>query len=154
MRSRELTLDQAKRMWPRLYTRLSVGGLNECWEWHGAKAGGYGQIALDGKLYQVHRVVWTRTRAVIPDGLTIDHLCRNRACANPRHLEVVPMRENTLRGVGPTAVNAHKTHCKRGHAFTPENIYTRPTGQRECLICKKTVHAAGRGYVPVGERES
>ena len=149
-----LTLEQAREIRPRLFKRLSIGGWDACWEWKGAKSRGHGQVGYRYKLLQVHRVAYTLWREPIPDGLTIDHLCRNRACANPRHLEVVPMRENVLRGAGPTAGNAYKTHCIRGHEFTPENTYQRPgTHYRECRICKKAFHSLGRGHGPKrGER--
>lgn len=70
------------------------------------------------------------------EGKTIDHLCRNRGCVNPLHLQAVPMRENTLRGFGPSAENARKTHCKRGHEFTPENTYLHD-GRRICKQCNR-----------------
>jgi len=72
----------------------------------------------------------------IPDGKQLDHLCRNHACVNPSHLEVVSGRENVVRGIGPTAKNAKKTHCVNGHALTPENLYRHsPAGGRKCKAC-------------------
>lgn len=73
-------------------------------------------------------------------GMQIDHLCRNHDCVNPEHLEVVTQAENMRRGIGATAINARKTHCKHGHEFTPENIYRRPNG-RECMTCLKERNA-------------
>jgi hypothetical protein len=72
--------------------------------------------------------------------LKLDHLCRNPACVRPDHLEAVTARENTLRGIGPTAVNALKTHCVHGHEFTPEN--TRMKGIRR--VCRECQRAANR----------
>jgi hypothetical protein len=121
----------------RLRASLSVGGLDSCWEWQGAQANGYGVLWVDGRPQYVHRLVWTHLRDPIPDGLTLDHLCRNSACANPRHLEVVTHRENILRGTGVSAQHARKTHCKRGHEFTSENTRIETNGARRCLTCER-----------------
>lgn len=92
-------------------------------------------LAKDVATFEVHRVVWTLWRKPIPQGLTIDHLCRNKGCANPRHLEPVAHRENVLRGVSPAARHAQKIHCTNGHEFTPENTY-RYGGGRFCRACR------------------
>jgi len=110
---------------------------NGCWEWRGIKRIGYGQFHFQGKQVQAHRLSYELLVAPIPEGLTIDHLCRNRACVNPAHLEPILIRENILRGTGPTARNAVKTHCKRGHLLDLFNIYRHPDGRRECRICKR-----------------
>ncbi len=69
--------------------------------------------------------------------MTLDHLCRNKACVNPEHLEPVTQKENVLRGVGPTAINAKKTHCIRGHEFNEQNTIFHPrTNYRTCRVCK------------------
>lgn len=122
----------------RLLNRLSIGGWGQCWEWKGCKSVGYGKISGYSKMHSTHRVAYTLWRGLIPDGCALDHLCRNRACANPAHLEIVTHRENILRGTGVTARNALKTHCKYGHEFTPDNTYARQDG-RECLTCKRTL---------------
>lgn len=75
----------------------------------------------------------------IPDGLHLDHLCRNRRCVNPDHLEPVTHRENTLRGIGFGALNAAKTHCANDHAYTPANTYIDPLGYRHCRACRRRV---------------
>jgi hypothetical protein len=80
----------------------------------------------------------------IPEGLTIDHLCRNRGCVNPAHLEAVTNRTNLLRGDGIAALNARKTHCKRGHEFTPENTYVWREGTRACRACHTAQEQARR----------
>jgi len=73
----------------------------------------------------------------IPDGFHIDHLCRNRACANPAHLEAVPPRVNILRGVGMSAIHARQTHCVNGHPFDAENTLILPDGERCCRTCNR-----------------
>lgn len=107
----------------------------ECWPWQGPSAGsGYGGIQVDGKTKRAHRVVYESVRGPIPDSLVLDHLCRNRCCVNPWHLEPVPVAENTMRGYGAPAINARKTHCQYGHEFTPENtrVYQNRRVCREC----------------------
>lgn len=110
-----------------------------CWLWTGSKAGGgYGQMWYMGRMVYVHRVAYEIYVAEIPEGLTIDHLCHTRNCVNPDHLEAVSFRENVLRGNGPTAINARKTHCKNGHEFTPENTFiSRKAGRDPSRGCRK-----------------
>jgi hypothetical protein len=117
-------------------TVLTPGG---CWEWTGATGGSrrYGCISVKGVTRRAHRVAYELLAGPIPDGLELDHLCRNRLCVNPEHLEPVTHRENVLRGDAPPAANVSKTHCPRGHELTPENTYTRRgrPGGRECRAC-------------------
>jgi hypothetical protein len=76
--------------------------------------------------------------AEIPEDLTLDHLCRNRACCNPWHLEPVTAVVNVMRGVAPTAQHARATECVSGHPFDDENTYRNPTtGQRSCRACAR-----------------
>ena len=91
-----------------------------------------------------HRAYYERYVGPIPEGLVIDHLCRNRRCVNPTHLEPVTSAENNLRGLGPGAVNRRKKACHRGHAFTPENTYHPPSDpkHRMCRACPTIVRAA------------
>lgn len=112
-----------------------------CWLWTGTVTyNGYGIFEVNGKKIRAHRFSYELHKGPIPDGLTIDHLCRVRCCVNPDHLEAVTMRENTLRGYGISAQNARKTHCIYGHPLSGENIrvYKRPgRHQRICKTCQK-----------------
>lgn len=128
---------------PRLASKFTVS--DGCWEWTGTRTYGYGRFRLRGKYVQAHRLMYELLVGPIPDGLQLDHLCRNRACVRPSHLEPVTQRENILRGEGPTANNATKTHCRYGHEFTPENTYQVKTGGRFCRACARARwHARAR----------
>jgi hypothetical protein len=117
---------------------------DECWTWKGSHSrNGYARIKVSGRLLQAHRVMYEGLVGPIPDGLTIDHLCRNRGCVNPAHLEAVTHGVNVLRGVGFSAQNARKTHCKRGHLLSGSNLYVRCDGRRVCITCK---NERERGY--------
>lgn len=109
-----------------------------CWAWIGLfDKNGYGRF-WDGRSHQrAHRAAYELLVEPIPDGLVIDHLCRNTTCVNPSHLEPVTVRENTLRGLGPASINAKKTHCGRGHEFSVENTHIDTKGKRVCKTCQK-----------------
>lgn len=112
---------------------------NGCWLWTGCRnAEGYARFYLrpNCQIIGAHRFSYEIHKGKIPKGLTIDHLCRNRGCVNPAHMELVSQKENTLRGNGVTALNARKTHCKHGHLFSADNIYSLPYG-RHCKQCTK-----------------
>lgn len=120
----------------RFFARVTQVG--ECWEWHRKDPNGYGAQFDDKNVkWLPHRWAYTFLRADIPEGLELDHLCRNRACVNPWHLEPVTRRVNAQRGVG--SIEA----CKHGHPYTPENTYTRPDrGTRQCRTCAALRSAA------------
>ena len=106
----------------------------ECWNWQGGKRGnGYGSF-YDGRTVPAHRYCYEALVGDIPAHLEPDHLCRNRACVRPDHLELVTHQENTRRGTG-WARNGNNTHCIHGHAFDAKNTYIRKNGTRRCRRC-------------------
>lgn len=111
-----------------------------CWRWLGSRsADGYGRFSLTArKRVYAHRWLYELVRGPLPPGLQLDHLCHNRSCVNPAHLEPVTARENTLRGRGVAALHARKTRCARGHAFTPTNTIRYGPGRRwrDCRQCR------------------
>ena len=97
---------------------------SDCWEWRGALSSkGYGNFGVgNGRTGHSHRVAYLALIGDIPPQLELDHLCRNRACVNPAHLEAVSGRVNNLRGTSPAALRARRTHCPRGHALRGNNL--------------------------------
>lgn len=128
----------------RFWAKVDKSDPNGCWTWTAARLNGYGRFALIGASRLAHRIAFEDARGPIPDGLTLDHLCRNRACVNPDHLEPTTARVNVLRGETVTAENAAKTHCKRGHPFDGANTYRQRCGGRMCRSCERQRKAAVR----------
>lgn len=124
-----------------------------CWEWTGRlDTFGYGQVDWPNskKAQSAHRAIYKHLIGEIPEGMELDHLCRNRRCANPAHLEPVTHRENCRRGLKGIL----RTHCKLGHELTPENTYVQPkTGQRHCRKCKRATLIAWAKANPERYRE-
>ena len=115
-----------------------------CWIWKGCNRGdGYGAFSIRGRGILPHRFGYELSKGEIPKGLQIDHLCRNRLCVNPEHLEAVSQKENILRGDSAITRNRLKTHCPRGHPLIAGNLdnYEAKKGYRYCLICRR-MHSA------------
>lgn len=116
-----------------------------CWIWSGAHFwAGYARVKYHGRDGVAHRVAWILTHGPVPDGLELDHLCRNRGCVNPSHLEPVTHRENEFRGMTIIRENMLKTHCKRGHPLSGDNLFIRRVGARHYYACHKMHGAKSR----------
>jgi hypothetical protein len=110
-----------------------------CWIWLGSHVTKeeYGRFWLQGKTVNAHRASWILFKGMIPEDKQIDHLCRNRRCVNPDHLEVVEQKENILRGESLSAKRARQTHCVHGHELSGPNLYIRHGGGRRCRKCAR-----------------
>ena len=110
--------------------------VGDCWQWQGYLTHGYGHLSIGprGEAVQVpaHRFSYELFVGPIPDNLEIDHLCRNRGCVNPEHLEPVTRKDNILRGRGLSAQNARRVTCPRGHGYD----HVKPDGSRLCRECQ------------------
>jgi hypothetical protein len=102
--------------------------------------GGYARINVGKRPMYVHRVAYELAKGPIPNGYEIDHLCRNPACCNPDHLEVVTRAENNRRSNSVSAVCSRMTHCAEGHALSGANLIIRKNGQRRCRECNNRWH--------------
>lgn len=107
-----------------------------CLEWTAAiSPDGYGRFGYKGENWNAYKWLYEQCYDLVPKNRELDHLCRNRKCVAPLHLEVVTKRENVLRGVGPTAINARKTHCSNGHLLSDDNVWVRDGTGRCCKAC-------------------
>lgn len=137
-----------RKLLTRLFSKIKVSSEHfyegvPCWEWQAFRdKDGYGKTGyqpIDGKRYTpgVHRLMYQLFVEIIPFHLVTDHLCRNRCCCNPVHIEPVTVKVNTLRSpISPASLNALKTHCSNGHPFTDEHLATSPSlKERKCRTC-------------------
>lgn len=126
----------------------NINKTNFCWIWKAGRCGGntiprgeYGVFWNGEKQIYAHRFSYELfNKKTIKKGFQIDHLCNNKLCCNPDHLKEVTCRENILKANSSPAINSRKTHCKRGHEFTPSNIYLTSYGYRQCITCRKLVN--------------
>lgn len=133
------------------WARIDLSNPDGCWPWlRGCDSNGYGHVGVHGDVYLTHRLAYELLVGPIPAGLTIDHICRNRPCCNPYHMEPVTRGENRRRAPisGRAAVHAAKTHCDNGHEFTVENtqLYVRP-GKAATRVCRACASEKNRRYL-------
>lgn len=132
---------EVERFW------TNVQQTETCWLWTGRKnRWGYGDFVITRDRKEINRrasrYAFELLRRPIPEGLELDHLCKNTSCVNPDHLEPVTHRENVMRSDNFTAINARKTHCPRGHPYDEANTYITKSGTRACRICYRGHQAA------------
>jgi hypothetical protein len=117
----------------------NVERTESCWIWTGSlHHAGYGQVMVKYRNLRAHRLSYYAWKG--DTDRILDHLCRNPRCVNPEHLEAVTYQENTLRGIGPSSVNAKKTECRRGHSLAGAPISK--NGERRCRQCERITCAA------------
>lgn len=114
-----------------------------CWFWQGSQNGrGYGKLGRQGKMYLAHRVAFFSEYGWCPREL--DHICNERSCVRPNHLQPTSHRLNVLRSAGISALAARVTHCPRGHPYTGGNVKYERDGSRKCRTCANAVARAWR----------
>lgn len=132
-------VNQLRASWVSKIEITHVDGVEvpgDCWLWHGYcdKVSGYGRVTVNKTPFYLHRFTYAQFVGPIPSGLHIDHLCRQRNCCAPHHLEAVTCLENVRRGI-----RASQTHCKNDHPLSGENVYIikSPQGEhRQCRACR------------------
>lgn len=143
---RPLTREALLRVEDRFFSKVDPG---LCWEWQGKpNSYGYGRMRIDGDLYFAHRIAWELLVGPIPEGLVIDHMCVNKICVCPEHLDPVTQTVNAKRGKWVEAsvdVKKSRTHCIRNHPLFGDNLYVTPNGRRNCRECRRTASALFQG---------
>lgn len=129
---------------PYFASRVEIGPKNVCWPYNGYTIKGYGKVnRRRGKIkryYNAHRWAWILLNYEPESNIEIDHLCKNKLCVNPNHLEAVSKRENLKRSNCKSSINSKKTHCLNGHEFNNENTYwfkNKYGMMRKCIPCAK-----------------
>ena len=112
---------------------------NYCWNWKlSLDKDGYGRIKVNRKKIGAHRFSYELIKGEIPEGLQLDHICKNKACVNPDHLEAVTCDENIKRAENQvTTINSRKTHCPKGHPYSGDNLFFVKSGHRGCKTCHR-----------------
>jgi hypothetical protein len=138
----------SKAFWQRVKP-LSSG----CWQWNGfVRADGYGDIGFTESRIRAHRLGWLLLRGEIPEGMELDHLCRNHRCVNPAHLEPVTHKENLFRGEGISAKYVKRTECSYGHPLSGDNLVILPNGARRCQECHRNYEYARKRRLNIPAR--
>lgn len=142
--ARPNVIHNPQKILSRIYRRVKIEP-NGCHTWKGHLHHGYGQIRCEGPMWMVHRVVWTIQKGPIPHHLVTDHLCRNRACCNIAHMELVTDQENIRRGDAGKFWSS-KTHCPHGHPYSGDNlvIMNQANGRFRKRICRACYNALRR----------
>lgn len=147
----------------RFWSKVDKSG--DCWLWLAGGMNGYGVFSTyeDGKslTHYAHRYAFELVRGPIEEGLTLDHLChtldpacgggnscKHRRCVNPDHLDPTTDIDNVMRGKSAAALNFAKTHCHRGHPFSPENTYISKEGGRSCRTCAREWYHTNKPFGP------
>lgn len=133
-----------KTEFQRVFEKATIG--DGCWEWQACKTpGGYGRMMFRGRMTTGHRAAMIVTGHDVPVGMHVDHICKNIVCIRPSHLRVVTPRQNVRYSDAVTGINSRKTHCKRGHPLSGNNLYERPyrgITARQCLTCRRAASRA------------
>lgn len=137
-----LSVSFSPKEYKRIFSKISIDNKTDCWNWTGSLDGfGYGLLWYKRKTERIHRVIYSFFKHQIPRGrdatkfAQLDHICKNKKCCNPEHLELVSQKTNILRADSPVSRNARKTHCKHGHLLIVNN-----NGRRDCHICDSIRH--------------